>query len=247
MFGSRVKTKQSAKLFERAQKVLPGGVNSPVRAFKAVGGTPRFISHAAGARIEDVDGNRYIDYVMSWGPLIHGHAPRELVKALAAVAKDGTSFGAPTELEVAHRRARAQADAVDRDGTLHQLGHRGDDERAPGGAGRNPARSRDQVRRAAITDTPTAFLVDAGSGALTLGVPTSPGVAAETAALTLTAAFNDIASVDRLFAANPRPDRRSHRRARRRQHGRRRRPSPASSKACVAHAMRTARCWCSTR
>src|SRR5258706_9767479 len=93
-------TKRSRLLFTRAQQVLPGGVDSPVRAFKAVGASPLFIRRASGARIEDVDGNTYIDYVMSWGPLIHGHAPRGLVTALAKAARDGTSFGAPSPLEV---------------------------------------------------------------------------------------------------------------------------------------------------
>src|SRR5687767_15812763 len=91
---------KSAKLFERAQKVIPGGVDSPVRAFKAVGGTPLFIRSASGSRLTDIDGRSYIDYVMSWGPLIHGHAPASLVKALTSAARQGTSFGAPTELEV---------------------------------------------------------------------------------------------------------------------------------------------------
>src|SRR5213078_4185966 len=92
---------RSSRLFARAQRILPGGVNSPVRAFKAVGASPLFIRRASGARIEDVDGNRFIDYVMSWGPLIHGHAPPGLVKAVAAAARHGTSFGAPSPLEVA--------------------------------------------------------------------------------------------------------------------------------------------------
>src|SRR5262249_13232702 len=92
--------KQSSILFARAQQILPGGVDSPVRAFKAVGGTPLFIRSAAGACLKDADGRRYIDYVMSWGPLIHGPSPRGLVRALAGAARDGTSFGAPTALEV---------------------------------------------------------------------------------------------------------------------------------------------------
>ena len=89
----------SQKLFAAASRILPGGVDSPVRAFKSVGSTPLFIDHARGARIVDVDGHSYIDYVMSWGPLIHGHAPKGLLKALAQTAARGTSFGAPTELE----------------------------------------------------------------------------------------------------------------------------------------------------
>ena len=95
-----MRTTRSARLFSRAFQILPGGVDSPVRAFKAVGGSPLFIRRASGSRIEDVDGNTFIDYVMSWGPLIHGHAPRGLVKALAAAARDGTSFGAPSPLEI---------------------------------------------------------------------------------------------------------------------------------------------------
>src|SRR5258708_31205036 len=95
-----MKTTRSSRWFTRAQNLLPGGVDSPVRAFKAVGGSPLFIRRASGAHIEDVDGNTFIDYVMSWGPLIHGHAPRGLVKALAAAGRDGTSFGAPSPLEV---------------------------------------------------------------------------------------------------------------------------------------------------
>src|SRR5688572_14863933 len=94
------KTPKSAKLFARAQKILPGGVDSPVRAFKAINRDPLFISRATGSRIRDVDGHTYIDYVMSWGPLIHGHAPRGLTRALAKAVRDGTSFGAPSELEV---------------------------------------------------------------------------------------------------------------------------------------------------
>src|SRR3954452_19958618 len=94
-------TRRSSRLFKRAQQILPGGVDSPDRAFKSVGASPLFIRRASGARIQDIDGNTYIDYVMSWGPLIHGHAPRGLVKALAAAARLGTSFGAPSPLEVA--------------------------------------------------------------------------------------------------------------------------------------------------
>src|SRR3954465_9659707 len=95
-----MKTARSSRLFTRAQSILPGGVDSPVRAFKSVGATPLFIRRAAGSKIEDVDGHAFIDYVMWWGPLIHGHAPKGLVKALADAAKRGTSFGAPSPLEV---------------------------------------------------------------------------------------------------------------------------------------------------
>src|SRR6478752_5384477 len=110
-----MKTPRSNKLFSRARGILPGGVDSPVRAFKAVGASPLFIDRAAGARLRDVDGNSYIDYVMSWGPLIHGHAPRGLVRALAAAAKRGTSFGAPSPLEVElGERVRALMPSLER-------------------------------------------------------------------------------------------------------------------------------------
>src|SRR5262245_61052948 len=95
-----MRTRRSARLFSQALRVLPGGVDSPVRAFKAVGSSPLFISSGSGSRIRDVDGKSFIDYVMSWGPLIHGHAPRGLIKALGAAARKGTSFGAPSALEV---------------------------------------------------------------------------------------------------------------------------------------------------
>src|SRR5436309_1290306 len=93
------KQTRSKALYARAAQVLPGGVDSPVRAFRAVGGTPIFVARARGATLIDVDGNRYIDYVMSWGPMLHGHAPAGQIKAIAAAAKRGTSFGAPSELE----------------------------------------------------------------------------------------------------------------------------------------------------
>ena len=95
-----METRKSEALFARAQASIPGGVNSPVRAFRSVGGTPRFIARGAGSRLFDVDGNEYIDYVCSWGPLILGHCPAPVVEALRGVLDSGTSFGAPTEREV---------------------------------------------------------------------------------------------------------------------------------------------------
>src|SRR5512145_2206957 len=95
-----MKTARSAKLFADAQQWIPGGVNSPVRAFRAVGGVPRFIKRAKGARLYDVDGNSYLDYVLSWGPMILGHAPTSVIQAIRRAAGNGTSYGAPTELEV---------------------------------------------------------------------------------------------------------------------------------------------------
>src|SRR3954464_419895 len=94
-----MKIARSRALFSRAAQILPGGVDSPVRAFKSVGGVPLFIKRAAGARLTDVDGNVFIDYVMSWGPMIHGHAPRGQIKAITAAARSGTSFGAPSSRE----------------------------------------------------------------------------------------------------------------------------------------------------
>jgi glutamate-1-semialdehyde 2,1-aminomutase len=198
---STMNTKRSSRLFQRAQKILPGGVDSPVRAFKSVGGSPLFIRRASGARIEDIDGNRYIDYVMSWGPLIHGHAPRGLVKALGAAAKDGTSFGAPSPLEVElGERVRALMPSIERVRFVS--------------SGTEAAMSALRVARAATGRDrilkfegcyhghADAFLVKAGSGALTLGTPTSPGVTRGTSADTLVAAYNDLESVRRVFDAH---------------------------------------------
>jgi glutamate-1-semialdehyde 2,1-aminomutase len=196
-----MKTKRSRLLFTRAQQILPGGVDSPVRAFKSVGASPLFIRRASGARIEDVDGNRYIDYVMSWGPLIHGHAPRGLVKALAAATKNGTSFGAPSPLEVElGDRVRALMPALERVRFVS--------------SGTEAAMSALRVARAATGRDrilkfegcyhghADSFLVKAGSGALTLGTPTSPGVTRATSADTLVGAYNDVDSVHRLFDAH---------------------------------------------
>ena len=195
------KPSRSARLFARAQRVLPGGVDSPVRAFKSVGASPLFIARASGARIRDIDGNTYIDYVMSWGPLIHGHAPRGLVKALAAAAKQGTSFGAPSPLEVAlGERVRTLMPSLERVRFVS--------------SGTEAAMSAARVARAATRRDKIvkfegcyhghadAFLVKAGSGALTLGTPTSPGVTASASADTLVANYNDLPSVQQVFAAN---------------------------------------------
>lgn len=198
----KLTSRRSARLFDRAQSVTPGGVNSPVRAFKAVGGTPRFIKRGSGALIEDVDGHIFIDYVMSWGPLIHGHAPGGLLKALSAAAKQGTSFGAPTELEVQlAERVRKLMPAVE------QVRFTSSGTEATMSALRvaRAATGRDKVIKFAgcYHGHSDAFLVEAGSGALTLGVPTSPGVAEPVAAQTLTADYNDMRSVERLAAAHP--------------------------------------------
>jgi glutamate-1-semialdehyde 2,1-aminomutase len=189
---------KSRKLFAIASAILPGGVDSPVRAFQAVGATPLFISRASGARIRDVDGNTYIDYVMSWGPLLHGHAPRGLVRAITAAARHGTSFGAPSALE--HElgmRVRTLMPSLERVRFVS--------------SGTEAAMSAIRVARAFTNRSriikfagcyhghADAFLVKAGSGALTLGIPTSPGVTPSVAADTLIARYNDLPSVDALI------------------------------------------------
>ncbi len=194
-------TRRSTRLFTRAQQILPGGVDSPVRAFKSVGATPLFIARASGATLEDVDGNRYIDYVMSWGPLIHGHAPKGLLKVLKAAADRGTSYGAPSPLEVElGEKVRRLMPGLQRVRFVS--------------SGTEAAMSAVRVARAATRREKIikfegcyhghadGFLVQAGSGALTLGVPTSPGVTRGAANDTLIASYNDLDSVERLFNAN---------------------------------------------
>jgi glutamate-1-semialdehyde 2,1-aminomutase len=188
---------RSHKLFSRARQILPGGVNSPVRAFQAVGGSPLFVRRASGATLEDVDGNRFIDYVMSWGPLLHGHAPTGLVRAIVAAARRGTSFGAPCALEhELGERVRALVPSMERVRFVS--------------SGTEAAMSASRVARAftgrdkivkfagCYHGHADGFLVKAGSGATTLGVPTSPGVARTVAADTLLARYNDLSSVSAL-------------------------------------------------
>ena len=201
MLRSARRFARSKRLFEAASRILPGGVDSPVRAFRAVGGTPLFITRGAGAHIQDADGNTYVDYVMSWGPLLHGHAPKGLLKALAAAAARGTSFGAPTELEThLARRVATLMPSMERVRFVS--------------SGTEAAMSALRVARAATNRNKIvkfegcyhghadAFLVQAGSGATTLGVPTSPGVPQAAAADTLLARYNDLPSVERVVADN---------------------------------------------
>ena len=185
---------RSRKLFERAIKVLPGGVNSPVRAFGAVGGQPPFIRRARGARLEDEDGRTYLDYVMSWGPLIHGHAPKELTRVLSATARLGTSFGAPhaSEIELGRLVCRFVP-------SIEKVRFVNSGTEATMSALRlaRAATGRDKVVKFAgcYHGHADSFLVAAGSGAMTLGVPNSPGVPKSTAADTLVATYNDLDSV----------------------------------------------------
>ena len=191
----------SRRLFIQAKRILPGGVDSPVRAFSAVGGTPPFIRRARGARLVDEDGRSYVDFVMSWGPLIHGHAPAGLTRALGDAAARGTSFGAPTALEVdlglAVRRLMPSVKRV-------RFVNSGTEATMSALRVARAASGRDRVIKFAgcYHGHADAFLVQAGSGATTLGVPTSPGVSRAVAASTLVARYNDLGSVDRLFRAH---------------------------------------------
>jgi len=190
---------RSQRDFTQAAKLLPGGVNSPVRAFKSVGGTPRFFASASGSHVQDVDGNDYIDYVGSWGPMILGHAHPTVVQAVQATAAAGMSFGAPCELEI--ELAAMVIDMVPSieivrfvnsgtEATMSAL------RLARGFTGRDKFIKFD----GGYHGHGDGFLVKAGSGAATFGEPDSAGVPADYAKLTLTAPFNDIAAVERLFA-----------------------------------------------
>jgi glutamate-1-semialdehyde 2,1-aminomutase len=196
------KPRKSAKLFDRAADVLPGGVNSPVRAFKAVGGTPRFIARASGSRITDIDGNSYVDYVMSWGPMIHGHAPSGLTRALARQTRLGTSFGAPSPLEVEMAElVRELMPSMERVRFVNS----GTEATMSAARVARGFTRRDKIIKfeGCYHGHADGFLVQAGSGALTFGAPTSPGVPAGAVAATLLATFNDLTSIERLTAANP--------------------------------------------
>jgi glutamate-1-semialdehyde 2,1-aminomutase len=186
-------------LFERSRKIIPGGVNSPVRAFRAVGGTPRFIQRGEGCRIWDADGKMYIDYVGSWGPLALGHADPDVVAAVQAAAARGLSFGAPTEgeAELAELLGRVvpglelvRLVSSGTEATMSAL------RLARGATGR----SRIVKFEGCYHGHADSLLVKAGSGALTLGNPSSAGVTAETAAQTLVLDYNDTAALDAAFA-----------------------------------------------
>jgi glutamate-1-semialdehyde 2,1-aminomutase len=191
-------TSKSAALFRRAQDVTPGGVNSPVRAFRGVGGDPFFVARAQGARMWDADGNEYLDYVLSWGPLILGHAHPAVVDAVRDAALRGTSYGAPTEAEVLlAERVREIVPSMERlrfvnsgtEATMSAV------RLARGFTGRDLLLKFDGCYHG----HGDSFLVKAGSGVATLGLPNSPGVPAELSGLTLTAPFNDLEAVEEIF------------------------------------------------
>lgn len=189
---------RSNRAFERAKAVIPGGVNSPVRAFRSVGRDPVFIERGEGARLFDIDGNSYIDYVGSWGPLILGHAHPEVIEAIKRKAELGTSYGAPTEIEseLAEEVLKAYP-SMDKvrmvnsgtEATMSAL------RLARGVTGRNKIVKFEGCYHGHAD----SLLIKAGSGALTFGVPTSPGVPGATAATTLSAQYNDLEGLKELF------------------------------------------------
>ncbi|HJQ53272.1 MAG TPA: glutamate-1-semialdehyde 2,1-aminomutase [Gemmatimonadaceae bacterium] len=194
---------RSADVMARARELFPGGVNSPVRAFRGVGGEPIVAARGEGARIWDVDGKEYIDFVLSWGPLVLGHAPPIVLDALEATMRNGTSFGMPTELEV-----RLGELITRRMPHIEMMRFVSSGTEATMSAVRL---ARAFTRRDAILKFEgcyhghaDSFLVRAGSGVATLGLPDSPGVPAELAALTVTAPFNDLAAARELVRENSR-------------------------------------------
>jgi glutamate-1-semialdehyde 2,1-aminomutase len=192
---------KSSKLFEEAKKYIPGGVNSPVRAFKSVGGTPLFIEHGEGAKFYDVDGNEFVEYIGSWGPHLFGHNPEFITEALNNALLKGTSFGAPTELEVEMAKIITElVPSVEKirmvnsgtEATMSAI------RAARGFTGRNKFIKFEGCYHGHAD----YFLIKAGSGALTFGVPTSPGVTQANAADPLIANYNDIDSVKELLLQN---------------------------------------------
>lgn len=196
------KTSRSQELFDLAQQLMPGGVNSPVRAFKSVGGIPRFIDRGEGAYTYDVDGNQFVDYVLSWGPLAVGHANPDVIAALTDALHRGTSYGAPTAVE--NQLAEQVINLIP---SVEMIRFVNSGTEATMSALRL---ARAHTKREKIVKFAGCYhghadmlLVQAGSGVATLGLPDSPGVPQSTAANTLTAPFNDLDAVRQLFESNP--------------------------------------------
>ena len=193
---------KSAALFQQAQQLIPGGVNSPVRAYKSVNLQPPFIQRAAGARVYDVDGNVYIDYVGSWGPLILGHAHPQVVAAVQQAAADGCSFGAPTEREVRLAQLIVEAfPAMD----MVRMVNSGTEATMTAIRLARGFTGRDMIMKCAgcYHGHADSLLVKAGSGAMTFGVPDSPGVPAALARHTLTVPFNNLVAVRQALEQHP--------------------------------------------
>ena len=196
-----MKYQRSSELFKQAKSVIPGGVNSPVRAFKAVGGNPVFVERAQGAYLYDVDGNRLIDYINSWGPMIMGHAFKPVIDAVIEKAKNGTSFGMPTEIET--KIADLAVSMVPNIDKIRFVN-----------SGTEACMSAVRLARGytgkekiikfsgCYHGHSDSFLIEAGSGALTFGAPNSPGVTQGTAKDTILAPFNDLPSVKKIIKAN---------------------------------------------
>ncbi len=190
--------KKSASLFRQARKLIPGGVNSPVRAFRSVGTEPFFVESAKGSKIFDVDGNAYIDYVLSWGPMILGHAHPKVIKALKSAVSHGTSYGAPTGLEL--ELARMVKDAV-KSIEMVRMVSSGTEATMSAIRLARGFTGRDKIIKfeGGYHGHADSLLVKAGSGAATFGVPDSPGVPAALAGLTITCPYNDLAAVRKVF------------------------------------------------
>ena len=194
-------TKNSDKLFQKALQLIPGGVNSPVRAFKSVGGSPLFIRKATGSKLWDVDGNEFIDYVGSWGPMILGHAHPRILEAIYKAANDGTSFGAATEreLEMAELISSTMPSVE-----MVRMVNSGTEATMSAIRLARAFTGRDKIIKfdGCYHGHADSFLIKAGSGAMTLGIPDSPGVPPAIGAATLTAQYNDISSVEQLIASH---------------------------------------------